>query len=122
MNTVRIEDTHSGRRIHLTGQITVYSAICFRDTVLAALPAQGDLEIDLAGVNEIDNAGLQIMLQLKNWLAERARFSNHSQAVRQILTLNRMAADFDDLVASSCGPKMAQRAFSRPLVEVAGIL
>lgn len=107
LNTVRIENSHSGRRLHLEGDITVYSACGFRDAVLAAVPTAGELEVDLSGVREIDSVGLQILLQLKNRHANAIRFTNHSPAVRQVLTLSRIAADFDDLVVRSSSRKIA---------------
>lgn len=105
MNTVRIEDGLSGRRLFLEGDITVYSACSFRDAVLAAVPSEGELEVDLSGVHEVDSVGLQILLQLKTRHAAALRFTNHSSAVRQVLTMSRMAADYDDLAVRSSGRK-----------------
>lgn len=103
LNTVRIEDTESGRRLCLDGGITVYSAFYFRDTVLAAVPAQGQLEIDLSGVHEIDSAGLQVMLQLRSRHETSLRFTNHSPTVRRVLKMCKMAAYFGDAGATPPG-------------------
>lgn len=96
MSTVRIEDTESGRRLHMEGEMTVYSAFYFRDTVLAALPPQGKLEIDLSGVREIDSAGLQVMLQLKSKCATGLSFTNYSPAVRRVLDVCKLTAYMND--------------------------
>jgi len=73
--------------------------------MLAALPAGGadEVEVDLSGVNEIDTAGLQLMLQLKRKCGTRLRLVNHSPAVLQILDLSNLGAQFGDPVVLRSG-------------------
>lgn len=96
MNTLHIEDTESGRRLHMDGEVTVYSAFYFRDTVLAAVPPEGELEVDLSGIRELDLAGLQVMVQLKSKCPRCLRFTNHSRAVQVALNRTKLAKLFSD--------------------------
>ncbi|MBS1190054.1 MAG: anti-anti-sigma regulatory factor (antagonist of anti-sigma factor) [Rhodocyclaceae bacterium] len=108
MRNVNIEDTQSGRRFRMEGGMTVYSAFHFRDAVLAAIPDYGHLEVDLSGVQEMDVAGLQVMLQLKTKCPTTLRFTNYSPAVREVLRYCKLLKYFSDPVPVEEGP----RAFS----------
>ena len=46
-------------------EFTIYNAMECRDALLEAMRAEGDLEIDLAAVSEMDAAGLQLLLLAK---------------------------------------------------------
>jgi len=102
---MRIEKTSSGCRLHIDGEMTVATSVAVRDEILAALPAGGadEVEVDLSGVNEIDTAGLQLMLQLKRKCGTRLRLVNHSPAVLQILDLSNLGAQFGDPVVIPSG-------------------
>ncbi|MCL4682004.1 MAG: STAS domain-containing protein [Rhodocyclaceae bacterium] len=95
-----VENTPSGCRLRIDGEMTVACAANLRDEILAALPSRdgAEIEVDLSGVSEIDSAGLQLMLQLKRKCGPRLRLVNHSQAVLQILDLSNAAAHFGDPV------------------------
>ena len=62
-----VENTPSGCRLRIDGEMTVACAANLRDEILAALSSRdgAEIEVDLSGVSEIDSAGLQLMLQLK---------------------------------------------------------
>lgn len=44
------------------GELTIYQAAELREALLRALGEPGELELDLAGVTEMDAAGLQLVL------------------------------------------------------------
>ncbi len=46
----------------MPGDLTISTAADTRSTVLAALEQGGDLELDLASTEELDTAGLQVLL------------------------------------------------------------
>lgn len=50
------------RRLVLAGELTVITAAEEKERLLAALQTSSGLRVDLAGVEEIDTAGLQILL------------------------------------------------------------
>ncbi len=96
--SLSLERSAAGCRLRIDGEMTVSSAARLRDEILAALPREGGagIEVDLAGVGEMDTAGLQLMLQLKRKCGPGLRLVNHSQAVLQIFDLGNAAAQFGD--------------------------
>ena len=93
---LHLEQTPTGSRLIMDGEMTVHCAWQLRDQILALLPQEGELEVDLSGVTEIDSAGLQLMLQVKRSHGWALRFINHSPAVLQILDIAHLAAHFGD--------------------------
>jgi ABC-type transporter Mla MlaB component len=49
------------RGLKLSGSVTIGQAALFREALLDALGAAGELEVDLCGVTEIDLTGLQLL-------------------------------------------------------------
>lgn len=85
--------------LFLEGEMNIYRALELKDTMLAALRGAGALEVDLAGVTEIDTAGLQILMLAKQ--AARAankevRLGGHSPAVLEAIQLLDLGAYFGD--------------------------
>lgn len=58
-------------RLAFEGEMTIYSARRDRDRMLEALGPASALTLDLAGVTEIDTAGVQLLLALKAECARR---------------------------------------------------
>ncbi|BCJ56204.1 hypothetical protein Asp14428_76790 [Actinoplanes sp. NBRC 14428] len=54
--------TRELRRIALDGELTIMTAAEQKERLLAALQGSGGLRVDLSGVEELDTAGLQILL------------------------------------------------------------
>lgn len=98
--SLNLEPTAVGCRLRIEEEMTVSSAARLRDEILAALPREGgvEIEVDLSGVGEMDTAGLQLMLQLKRKCGSCLRLVNHSPAVRQVFDLANTAAQFGDPV------------------------
>ncbi len=87
----------------IEGDLTIYTAAQWRETVLAALEAEPGqaLEIDLGGVTEIDSAGLQVLIAAKKEAQRRdtaLHLAQHSGAVRELLELFRLESYFGDPV------------------------
>ncbi|CAK0763901.1 STAS domain-containing protein [Gammaproteobacteria bacterium] len=92
----------------IEGEMTVYEAETLKAPLLAILKDSSSLEIDLSGIEELDTAGLQLLLLLKNEAQlqnRKIRFSRHSSTVREILDLCDLAAIFGDpiLICKSAG-------------------
>ncbi|CAK0753556.1 phospholipid transport system transporter-binding protein [Gammaproteobacteria bacterium] len=89
----------SAGRLRLEGDLTIYEAAALKTPLLAALEEEPTLEIDLSGVEELDTAGLQLLLLLKFEAQagnRHVRFIQHSTAVREVLDLCDLAALFGD--------------------------
>jgi anti-anti-sigma factor len=88
-------------RFTIEGEMTIYTALELKDKLLAPLDQCADMEIDLAGVSEIDSAGLQLLVLTKNEAKARGKnlsISGHSPAVLEILDLCNLEGFFGDPV------------------------
>jgi anti-anti-sigma regulatory factor len=65
-----IHDAVTGRLIG-SGELTIYQAEASKASLVAALAAGGDLELDLREVTELDTAGLQLLILLRDTVAQR---------------------------------------------------
>lgn len=83
----------------ITGELTIYTALELKDTLLAGLSAGDELELDLSGVGEIDAAGLQLLVMIKKQAADLGkvlRITGHSPVVLALLNLSGLAGFFGD--------------------------
>ena len=86
-------------RLSLTEDLTIYHALEQKKTLLAALAATSELELDLLQVGDIDTAGLQLLLLLKKEAqraGKRVAIVAHSQAVRSVIDFCNLAAELGD--------------------------
>ncbi len=85
--------------LRLDGEVTIYRAQELKRTLLEALEHSVALRIDLAGVSELDSAGVQLLIAVKNAAdAERKplELANHSAPVLSCFELYDLAAFFGD--------------------------
>lgn len=72
------------------GELTIYQANAAAEGLRSAFASGALRHIDLAGVTELDTAGLQWLLvagSLSDNEGESVALVNHSQPVREVLTL-----------------------------------
>ena len=104
-NTASAEGTC---QVPVEGEFTIYTALERKNALLEKLEGCAELELDLAGVGEIDTAGVQVLLVLKRE-AERQgrglRLVNHSRAVFEVLDLLNLQAHFGDPMVISANWK-----------------
>jgi anti-sigma B factor antagonist len=86
----------------LTGELTIHVAADLKPRLLAALEADDTLRLETAGINEVDTAGVQLLLML----AREARVAGKtlelvepSQALLDVLALAQLGPDLDPLPA-----------------------
>ena len=97
--TVEFEILENGQKVHIRGPLTIYGAAQARDRFLQALRAGADIEIDLSAVDELDTAGFQLLLALKQEGRRKGcdvRLVGHSRAVLEVIDLYHMAAELGD--------------------------
>lgn len=85
----------------IQGDLTIYSAAARKAEFLAFLDSGDELELNLAGIEEIDTAGLQLLILIKREAArhdKRLTFVMHSNAVLELLELSNLTAAFGDQV------------------------
>lgn len=93
-------------RFMVEGEMTIYTALELKDKLLACLDHCADVEINLAGVGEIDSAGLQLLILLKQEAAAREktlRLTGHSPAVMEIFDLCKLESFFGDPILLAPG-------------------
>ena len=86
-------------RLAITGELTIYRALELKATLLAGLAEAAELELDLSGVDEVDAAGLQLLVLVKQQataLNKVLRFTGHSPVVVDLLDLSGLAGFFGD--------------------------
>ncbi len=85
--------------LRIDGAMNIYRAAELKETLLAALPSSGPLEVDLSGVTELDSAGLQLLMLTKIAAQAQAcelRLVAPSPAVLDVFDLLNLAAYFGD--------------------------
>lgn len=85
--------------LRIDGPLTIYEAVESKRRLLDELNLAPELEVDLAGVVELDTAGMQLLLMLKREAAKQNKqlmFHGHSRAVLQVVDLYNMAGVFGD--------------------------
>lgn len=99
--SVQVE-TVSGRiRAAIEPEITIYNAVLVKERLMALIDSNSAVDIDLSAVNEIDTAGLQVLLLAKKEGMRRnkdVRLINSSLRATEIVNLlNTLHLLNDDL-------------------------
>lgn len=88
--------TYESRRVHIAGEMTVYTCGELKSRLLQQLSAYPDaIELDLSKVVELDTAGLQLLYMARRQASQAGnelRVINPSRAVSEVLELCRLGA------------------------------
>ena len=87
--------------LRLEGELTIYSVTEARDALSAALDQQPSLQLNLAAVEELDTAGVQLLAWMKQEARRRGKalaFTGHSPAVVEVFDLLQVAGIFGDSI------------------------
>lgn len=104
MTVTMTQSTTNPCHYAIEGEMTIYNALQLKENLLASLEHCDQVEIDLAGVIELDSAGLQLLLMLKNEAKARGKsvgIFRHSPAVLEVLDLCNLEEFFGDHVLVS---------------------
>ena len=86
-------------KLRLESEMTIYHAEEIKQALIGPLQHAVQLEVDLAGVTEIDTVGLQLLMLTKRTaknLQGELRLVGHSTAVLDVFELLNLAAYFGD--------------------------
>lgn len=89
----------SAGKVAIDGELNIYRAADMKTLLLGELQRSTVLEVDLAGVTEMDSAGLQVLMLAKQTArAEQRelRLVGHSPAVLEVFELLDLGAWFGD--------------------------
>lgn len=87
------------RILVLEGPLTIYTAAERKELLLELLPLAQEVEMDLGGVDELDTAGLQLLVMIKQESVRQGSsliLSNPSAAVINALDLSGLYSLFDE--------------------------
>ena len=85
----------------IEGELTIFTAAQQKPKLLKFLNKGKQLEVNLAGVTEIDTAGLQLLILIKREAARAGKvlsFVMHSNVVLETLELANLTSTFGDQV------------------------
>jgi anti-anti-sigma factor len=88
-------------KLPIEGELTIYTAAELKSKIVAAFAAGQPIEIDLSLVDEIDSAGLQLLILAKREAAAADKpisLVKHSQAVLECLDMCNLTTEFGDQV------------------------
>jgi len=100
--SIEKKSASSGSLLKFEGALTIYVITDLKSELLKELnSAEGSLTIDFAGLEEIDTAGIQLLILLK----EQARqigvelvYSSHSPALLRVMDLYGLVGYFADFI------------------------
>lgn len=91
--------TDGASRLILDGDMTIYSAAEIKQQLLSAMQQSALLELDLSHVTEMDTAGFQLLVLVKQESLRQnreIRITAHSDPVREIIEFYNMTGFFGD--------------------------
>lgn len=92
------------KTLSVEGELTIFTAAEQKASLISFLTSDDQLELNLANVEEIDTAGLQVLILLKreaSRLGKTLSFVMHSAPVLEILELANLTTVFGDQVVIS---------------------
>jgi anti-sigma B factor antagonist len=96
--------------LRLEDDLTIYNVARLKEDLLGQLGHCQSMRIDLSSVDEMDSAGLQIMLMLEKEAAQAGkelRFVGHSAAVIDVLETLNVVSHFGDPIVQLAGETKA---------------
>jgi anti-anti-sigma factor len=81
----------------MEGPLTIYTAAEQKDVLLALFPLAHEVELDLSSVDELDSAGLQLLILVKRESLKEGTcllLTNHSPAVIEAFRLSGLDGYF----------------------------
>lgn len=83
-------------RVSFEGDLTIYTVGEIKAALEQVVLEHDETEVDLGSVEEMDTAGLQLMLMTKRCEGKKVRFVNHSAAVLRLLELANLGSQLGD--------------------------
>jgi len=96
---IQTEQDEACLRLYPVGEMTIYNAAEIKPVLLHALEQSDEIEIDLAGISEMDTSGVQLLMLMKREavIAGKAlKLVGHSPAVLEVFELLRLGNWFGD--------------------------
>ena len=104
MYTIDIDNACTPCAVRLAGELTIYHAVELRRALLPLLLEHHHLDLDLAGVTELDSAGVQVLMVSRREAVKGGgalRILGRSNAVDEVFGAMNIAAGFDGVPADA---------------------
>lgn len=103
--TIEVKEQKDGPTlVSIKDEMTIYNVLEQKNNLYPHLKADHELQVDLSEVSEIDSAGVQLLIFLKNE-ADRQHndlsFLHHSQSVVEVVEMFNLSSFFNDPVVLS---------------------
>ncbi len=101
---IEIKSENGHCRARIDGDMTIYTAGEYRETLLEQCHSREGLELDLEEVTEIDAAGLQLLVALRKHLEDTEsglQLKKTSEAVQKALALTQLETAFNGRTAET---------------------
>lgn len=95
-------------RVHIQGEMTIYTAMELKQELVPCLDQAARIDVDLSEVNEMDTAGVQLLMLLKRETTARGTsltLGAHSQAVTDVIDTFNLAGFFGDPIVLRNGKR-----------------
>lgn len=86
---------------HLSGPLTIYEVSDLHHQFKESCQDGDSVRLDLAGITELDTAGLQLLMALRQHLGSRLVLLQHSKPVIDMLDLYQLVPFFGDVIVLS---------------------
>ncbi|RON68797.1 lipid asymmetry maintenance protein MlaB [Pseudomonas fluorescens] len=99
MVVIHNDELGASHCVHLSGELNIYSAAETREELLQILQAHQQLQVVLAGVEDFDTSGVQLLLVLKREALRQNKpvtFIRHSTVVGEVLDLLNLRDELGD--------------------------
>lgn len=99
MCTLDIDTAGTPCTIRLTGDLNIYHATAARDALLPLIAQHRTLAVDLSGIDEIDTAGVQVLIAGRRDAAASGgefRLTGRSKCVVNVMDAMNLAGIFGD--------------------------
>ena len=96
---IHSEQHEDSLRLSPVGEMSIYNAADLKPALLHALEQSDDIELDLAGVSEMDTSGVQLLMLMKREAVaagKALKLSGHSPVVLDVFELLRLGSWFGD--------------------------
>lgn len=96
---IELIERDEGCEVRVDGEMTIYDAAVMKPVLLDAVARHAEIEINLAGVREMDSAGVQLLLLARREAQRRRvqlRLVAHSEASLEVIDLLGLAGYFGD--------------------------
>lgn len=93
---IEIDRTGHSASVSLSGELTIYTVAEVKAGLAEAMNSASEIEVDLAGISEMDSAGLQLMLIAKRSPGKAVCFVNHPASVLRLVDLANLGSLLGD--------------------------